>query len=255
MLIDAIPVGALVFDCRHRLGDPDRGREAFAAGHIPGARHLHLDDDLSGPRRADRIGGRHPLPDPETVAECLARHGLCDGQLVVAYDDIGGAFAARLWWMLRWMGHDTVGVLNGGLDAWPGPLEKGPATASVRGTFRARMRPELVASRHEVATSKLLIDARAATRYRGEHEPHDPVAGHIPGALSRPWTDALVDGRLRTPPEVPPGPGIAYCGSGVTACVNLLLLSVSGRKDIRLYPGSWGDWLAAGGAVETGQGR
>jgi thiosulfate/3-mercaptopyruvate sulfurtransferase len=255
VLIDAIPVGALVFDCRHRLGDPDLGREAFAAGHIPGARHLHLDDDLSGPRRADRIGGRHPLPDPKIFADRLAAHGLSDGQLVVAYDDIGGAFAARLWWMLRWMGHDAVGVLNGGLDAWPGHLETGPAAASVRGTFRARMRPEWVATRNDVAASKLLIDARAAARYRGEHEPHDPVAGHIPGALSRPWTDALVDGRLQTPPEVPPGPGIAYCGSGVTACVNLLLLSVSGRQDIRLYPGSWGDWLAAGGAVETGEGR
>lgn len=253
MLLDTIPAGALIFDCRHRLDDPERGRQAFAAAHIPGARHLHLDDDLSGPLRADRIGGRHPLPDPAVFAERLAAHGLDTGQPVVAYDDIGGAFAARLWWMLRWVGHDAVGVLNGGLQAWSGPLRGGPAAAVAPGCFRAQVRPGLVADHHAAAAASLLVDARASARYRGEHEPHDPVAGHIPGALSRPWTDALVDGRLQRPPQLPPGPGVAYCGSGVTACVNLLLLAVAGRTDIVLYPGSWGDWLAAGGAVETGE--
>ena len=255
MLLDAIPDGALIFDCRHRLGEPSMGRQSFEAAHIPGARHLHLDDDLSGPLRDDRIGGRHPLPAPQVFAERLAAHGLDDGQLVVAYDDIGGAFAARLWWMLRWVGHDAVGVLNGGLQAWQGDLEAGSAPAVERGSFRARVRAGLAADRHAVAAAALRIDARAAARFRGEHEPHDPVAGHIPGAISRPWTDALVDGRLVKPPQIPPGPGVAYCGSGVTACVNLLLLAVAGRTDIRLYPGSWGDWLASGGAVETGEGR
>jgi thiosulfate/3-mercaptopyruvate sulfurtransferase len=252
MILDHIPEGALVFDCRHQTGRPGAGLAAFEAGHIPGASHLDLDTQLSAPIRPDRIGGRHPLPDPAVFGALMRQRGLHAGQRVVAYDDIGGAYAARLWWLLRWLGHDRVAVLSGGLSAYTGPLEVGPAAVAVPGNWLPRPRPELVASREEAAAGGLLVDARALDRFRGEVEPLDPVAGHIPGAICRPWTDALEDGRLVVTPDIPPGPGIAYCGSGVTACALLLMLSAAGRDNLRLYPGSWSDWLAAGGAVATG---
>ena len=249
MLLDAIPAGARVFDCRHKTGKPDWGRSEFERGHVPGARHIHLDEELSAPRRLDGIGGRHPLPDPEDFAACLRGHGVSTGQWVVAYDDIGGAYAARLWWMLRWLGHERVGVFRA---PWAtGDLEPGVAHAVAPGNFRPDVQPDRLVSRTEVSGG-LLIDARAAARYLGEHEPFDAIAGHIPGAINRPWTDALQDGALTHTPTLPPGPGVVYCGSGVTACVVLLMAEAAGRHDLRLYPGSWSDWIAAGGAVATG---
>jgi thiosulfate/3-mercaptopyruvate sulfurtransferase len=252
MIVSHIPDGAVVFDCRHKTGQPRHGLQAFEAGHIPGSIHLNLDTQLSAPIRPDRIGGRHPLPDPVVFGALMRRCGLSVGQQVVAYDDIGGAYAARLWWVLRWLGHEPVAVLSGGLDAHTGALSTGPAAVVPEGDWQPRVCPERVATREEAAAGGLLVDARSPERFRGEHEPLDPIPGHIPGAISRPWTEALTDGRLTRIPDVPPGPGIAYCGSGVTACVTLLMLASAGREDLRLYPGSWSDWLAGGGLVETG---
>lgn len=252
MIVERIPDGALVFDCRHKTGQPDHGLQAFLAGHIPGARHLNLDTQLSAPVRSDGIGGRHPLPDPAAFGALMRRCGLSSEQLVVGYDDIGGAYAARLWWVLRWLGHEQVAVLSGGLAAFDGPLESGTAASVAEGNWLPRVCPDRIATRAEAAAGGLLVDARAPARFRGEHEPLDPIAGHIPGAINRPWTEALVDGRLTRAPEIPPGPGIAYCGSGVTACITLLMLAAAGRDDLRLYPGSWSDWLASGGPIATG---
>jgi thiosulfate/3-mercaptopyruvate sulfurtransferase len=253
----------VIFDCRHRLDEPDRGRKDFLAGHIPGARHLDLDSDLSaplvpGPRGP--IGGRHPLPDPEVFAELLRSHGVRPDTLVVSYDDTGGPFAARLWWTLRWLGHSRARVLDGGLQAWSGQefeLEAGAETSALRGTWAAYERPELIADARAVRASlvagtSLLVDCRDRVRFEGTFEPIDPVGGHIPGAINRPWRE-LVDGDsgLARPPELPlDQPAILYCGSGVTACVGLLaLVEFHGREDVRLYPGSWSGWLAEGGEV------
>ncbi|MDG1483061.1 MAG: sulfurtransferase [Myxococcota bacterium] len=252
MIVDRIPDGALVFDCRHKTHQPGAGYRAFEAGHLPGAQHLNLDTQLSAPVRPDGIGGRHPLPEPAVFGALMRRCGLSAGRLVVGYDDIGGAYAARLWWLLRWLGHDNVAVLSGGLSAVEVPLESGPAAPTVAGSWLPRVCSERVATRSEAARVGLLVDARAPGRFRGEHEILDPIAGHIPGAINRPWTDSLVGGRLTTTPDIPRGPGVVYCGSGVTACVTLLLLDAAGRDDLRLYPGSWSDWLAGGGPVATG---
>ena len=245
--------GVVVFDCRHRLSDPGWGVSAFRAGHVPGARHLHLDRDLSAPVAPDLAGGRHPLPDPELFGRLLRAHGVSRRTRVVAYDDMGNPFAARLWWMLRWLGHDDVQVLDGGLNAWAGPLEEGDAAPVREGSFQPRLRPELVAGREDAADAELLVDCRAPARFRGEVEPLDPRPGHIPGAINRFWRE-LVDeaGRLARPPQLPPGEPILYCGSGVTACVGLLALEAYGGRRGRLYPGSWSGWLAAGGPVEKG---
>lgn len=256
----------VVVDCRFVLSDPQAGRAAYHAGHIPGARYLDLERDLSGPRTGD--GGRHPLPDPGSFTMALRRIGVDSAppSLVVAYDDQRGAFAARLWWMLRWCGHELVRVLDGGLGAWRRvsgqPLcTEMPHVAA--GNFIAAPRAELLASREEVeaiaarlrdgAAGAVLIDSREARRYRGEEEPIDPVAGHIPGAVNFPWrqvTDA--DGRFLDEAEQRAIWGeaadaeriVAYCGSGVTACVNLLSLAVVGRDDARLYVGGWSDWIS-----------
>lgn len=254
----------VVADCRFALDDTEAGRRAYKETHIPGAVYFHLDEDLSSPIREH--GGRHPLPDPGTLAEKLGKAGIGPGVKVIAYDN-AGAFAARLWWLLRWLGHDEVAVLDGGYAAWQAAGL--PVTAEVPAplprAFRPEIRPEMVVGMEEVrdrARDQVLVDARAPERYAGEVEPLDPVAGHIPGAVNRPWEDSLrPDGRWRSPKEqarrfadLPhPEKQIHYCGSGVTACANLLALEIAGLRGARLYAGSWSDWCSyVENPVETG---
>ncbi len=246
-----------IVDCRFSLQDPLAGRQAYVAGHIPGALYLDLEQDLSGPVRPDRRGGRHPLPSPETLAQTLGQAGIGNEHVVVAYDDppAGGMYAPRLWWLLRWLGHEQVAVLDGGIGAW---REAGyeVSTSEVRHAptaFKPNPRPEMVVDAEYVArrpAGTILIDSRAPERYRGEVEPIDPVAGHIPGAINRNWLDGLeASGRFRPAEEQRKrfegleGEIIAYCGSGVSAAANVLALELAG-KQARLYAGSWSDWIS-----------
>lgn len=248
----------VIVDCRFDLADPDAGRRGYDQGHIPGAVYAHLDNDLSGPRTS--ASGRHPLPDPQVLAATLGGWGISADSIVVAYDDRSGAMAARLWWLLRWLGHDAVAVLNGGLAAWRQaglPLDTAPAEPTPA-RFVAQPRPELIAEADELlsAGDRLrLLDARAAPRFRGEVEPIDPVAGHIPGAVNHPFDRNLdADGRF-LPRErlaealrsalggAPPAQVVSSCGSGVTACHTLLALEHVGLTGARLYPGSWSEWI------------
>lgn len=255
-----------VVDARYDLSDPAAGQAAWESGHIPGAVHLDLGRDLSGP--AGRHGGRHPLPDPEVLAETFGRAGIGPGTRVVAYDADGGMFAARVWWLLRWLGFADVQVLDGGFAAWQAagfPVSTDPVRP-VPAPFRAEPQPQLVADRDEVLAAArgggtLLIDARTPERYRGEVAMLDPVPGRIPGAVNRPHTDNFRDGRFLGPAalrdlygNLPLGEGaIAYCGSGVSAAVDLLAIAEAGLPLPRLYPGSFSDWISHGDApVEKG---
>jgi len=219
-------------DCRWELGDPERGRELYLAGHIPGASFLDVERDLSAP---PGTGGRHPLPSEEQFAEAAGRAGIGDGVFVVAYGSMGGA--ERLWWLLRHFGHDDCAVLK--LDGWLGPLRVGQERPEPRHfTPRARDDDTIEADELQERLGKLvLLDARVPERYRGDVEPVDPVAGHIPGARNAPWNEPL--------PEIPTGEVVAYCGSGVTATVLLHRLTLAGR-DAKLYPGSWSEWSGLG---------
>jgi thiosulfate/3-mercaptopyruvate sulfurtransferase len=219
-------------DCRWELGNPGRGRELYLAGHIPGASFLDVEADLSSPPGP---GGRHPLPEPPQFAAAAERAGIGDGVFVVAYGSMGGA--ERLWWLLRHYGHDDCAVLD--LDGWLGKLGGGEEQVEPgRLTLRERSGDTIDAEELQHRLDELvLLDARVPERYRGEVEPIDPVAGHIPGARNAPWNEAL--------PEVPPGEIVAYCGSGVTSCVTLHRLALAGR-DAKLYPGSWSEWSGRG---------
>jgi len=251
----------VVVDLRHDLGQPDAWGEAqYQAGHVPGAVFAHLDRDLSAPKTGSN--GRHPLPSPAVCAALFGRLGIGAGTQVVAYDQGSGAYASRLWWMLRWLGHDAAAVLDGGFDRWT--REGRPVTAEVPvprpATFAARPVATLVDAAGVASAigsgSMLLIDARAPERFRGEVEPLDPVAGHIPGAVNRPFLrnlgpdgtfkaaallraefDALLGGK-------PPATVVHQCGSGVTACHNALAMEIAGLPGARLYPGSWSEWCA-----------
>jgi thiosulfate/3-mercaptopyruvate sulfurtransferase len=219
-------------DCRWELGKPERGRELYLAGHIPGASFLDVECDLSSPPGSR---GRHPLPSEEQFAEAAGRGGIGDGVFVVAYGSMGGA--ERLWWLLRHFGHDDCAVLD--LDGWLGPLRAGEEEPEPQEfTPRARASDTIEAGELKARLDGLvLLDARIPERYRGDVEPIDPVAGHIPGACNAPWNEAL--------PEVPAGEVVAYCGSGVTACVLVHRLALAGRG-AKLYPGSWSEWSGLG---------
>lgn len=251
----------VVFDTRHDLADPGKGPRLYAEGHIPRALFLHLDDDLSGARSGRN--GRHPLPDVERFAARMAACGVRPESQVVAYDDVGGAYAVRLWWLLRWLGHDRVALLDGGLASWRREgraLSREPASART-GSFVAR--PLLGATvdsafleRFHAAADLKLVDARAAPRFIGEDETLDPVAGHVPGAVNRFWKCNLAaDGRFKPPAmlreewrqflgDIPAARSVHMCGSGVTACHNLFALELAGLAGARLYPGSWSEWCS-----------
>ncbi len=252
----------LVIDCSFDLTDTARCEAAHAEKHLPGALYLHLDRDLSAPKNGRN--GRHPLPEPAEFAERMARHGCRDGLHVVAYDTAGGMYAARLWWMLRWIGHAEVQVLDGGLAAWDaagGALAGGPVPARPMGhcTLRAALATNLSFDAVLAGLGKgrrLIIDARAPDRFRGENETLDPVGGHIPGAGNRFFRDNLgSEGHFKPVDQLraewlallgerDPSDLVAQCGSGVTACHNLLALEAAGLGGAGLYAGSWSEWCA-----------
>jgi thiosulfate/3-mercaptopyruvate sulfurtransferase len=238
-------------DCRYDLAHPELGRERYLAGHIPGASFLDLRADLSDLSAAPEAG-RHPLPTPDAFAESAARAGVGDGVFVVAYDEDLTGGAARLWWLLLHFGHDDVAVLDGGLRAWAGPLRSGPEEAEPA-RFEPRPRGDDTIGADELARKlgepgMVVVDARSPERFRGDVEPFDPVGGHVPGARNWPHAQAGdVPSDLLEAPEL-----VVYCGSGVTACVDLLALARAGRPDARLFPGSWSEWSRRGLAVERG---
>ena len=229
-------------DCRWELGQPGRGRELYLAGHVPGASFLDVDADLSAPPGE---GGRHPLPDAAAFAAAASRAGIENGVFVVAYGNMGGA--ERLWWLLRHYGHDECAVLDGGMEVWSGPLRAGDEAVAVA-HFEPRPRADDTIDADTLARRLgddrvVLLDARLPPRFRGEPNPIDRVPGRIPGARNAPWTEPL--------PDVPDGELIAYCGSGITACVVLHRLALAGR-DAKLYPGSWSEWSQLDLPVERG---
>ncbi|MCW5297102.1 sulfurtransferase [Herbaspirillum lusitanum] len=251
----------LVIDCRHDLANPDAGAQAYAAGHVPQARFAHLDKILSGAKNgADgKFKGRHPLPERQAFIDAMQELGVGKGTQVVAYDAHGGMFAARLWWLLRWVGHVQVAVLDGGLPAWQaqGGQLSTETPAPVRGDLQEQ--PPLVTTidvdgvvANLDSKALTVVDARAADRYRGENETLDAVGGHIPGAKNRFFKDNLgADGRFKSADALraewnalidSPQAAVMQCGSGVTACHNLLALEVAGLPGARLYPGSWSEW-------------
>jgi thiosulfate/3-mercaptopyruvate sulfurtransferase len=253
----AAPRPLLLIDVGFDLGDTAAGERAYAEGHLPGAHYLHLDRDLSGTKTGSN--GRHPLPDRETFAASMARLGLSADTQVVCYDAQGGMYAARLWWMLRWLGHEAVAVLDGGKPAWPGPLTTESPPQPEAGDFSAGppIGGSLDADQLQAGLGRLrLIDARAAPRFRGEVEPLDAKAGHIPGASNRPFQSNLdSDGRFKPAAQLrdefeallPPftaAEAVHQCGSGVTACHNLLAMEHAGLAGSLLYPGSWSEWSA-----------
>lgn len=253
----------VLVDCRHNLSDVDAGQRAYLASHLPGARFMHMDRDLSG----DRTGknGRHPLPDVAALSASLSRIGIDASKQVVAYDQNSGMWASRLWWLLHWLGHEAVAVLDGGIDKWV--AEGRPTTAdppSVRPARFVAMTPRPIISSADILRSLsnhssnalTIIDARAPERFRGDIEPLDPVAGHIPGAINRPYGANLTPQQTFKPAELlraefeaqlgtaPSSSVVHQCGSGVTACHNLLAMAVAGLPGSRLYPGSWSEWIA-----------
>lgn len=261
-LVDAATLrgwaGPLVLlDCSFDLGDPGAGERAHAAGHIPGASYAHLDRDLSGPKTGHN--GRHPLPERGAFAAAAGRWGVRPGVQVVTYDAQGSPYAARAWWLLRWLGHDAVAVLDGGLAAWlaaGGALATGTEAAAPLPPYPAAAAPAMRtidATALRAALGRVrVLDARAGERFRGEVEPLDRVAGHIPGATHRFFKDNLqADGRFKPAAALraefdayatPADHVVHQCGSGVTACHNLLAMAHAGLEGSRLYPGSWSEW-------------
>ena len=233
-------------DCRWELGHPERGREVYLAGHIPGASFLDVDEDLSDLSVPD--AGRHPLPGAERFASSASRAGIGAGIFVVAYGIGGGA--ERLWWVLRHFGHDEVAVLKGGIDAWDGPLTEGEERIEA-GEFQPAERSGDTIDAEELSRrlgdpGLVVVDARLPHRFRGEPNPIDKVGGRIPGATNIPYTSQEpLPGDVLDANEI-----VVYCGSGVTACVDLLALARAGRPDARLYAGSWSEWSARGLPLE-----
>ncbi|HTS54994.1 MAG TPA: sulfurtransferase [Burkholderiales bacterium] len=250
----------VIFDCRHELMNPEAGARAYASSHVPGARFAHSETDLAGPKTGRN--GRHPLPDPQAFMAWVGRNGVDRGKQVVAYDFAAGSASARLWWMLRWVGHERVAVLDGGWEAW---VKAGlPVTAdganvaptTFAGNAQAMWVDVGFVQAHLNDPSVVLLDARAPERFKGLVEPIDPVAGHIPGARNRFLKENLgADGLFKPAEElrraflrvlgtVKPEQVVHQCGSGVSACSNLLAMELAGLAGSRLYPGSWSEWVA-----------
>jgi thiosulfate/3-mercaptopyruvate sulfurtransferase len=250
-----------IFDCRHDLQNTEYGANAYAKGHIPGALFLHLDRDLSGPKNGRT--GRHPLPDPALFAQRMDECGVGPDTQVVAYDNEGGVFAARLWWMLRWLGHDKVALLDGGLPGWRRAKQALVAEVLVFAPANFEPRPRAMTVDADFVMSKLhapevlMLDARSPERFSGAQETIDPVGGHIPGAVNRFYFDNLDDAGCYFKPVEElraefdallagrdPAAVVQQCGSGVTACHNLLAMEMVELHGSRLYPGSWSEWCA-----------
>jgi thiosulfate/3-mercaptopyruvate sulfurtransferase len=250
----------VIVDCRHNLSDVEAGERAYRKAHIPGARFMHMDRDLSGVKTGRN--GRHPLPEVAALATALGRASIDGSKQVIAYDQNSGMWASRLWWLLRWLGHDAVAVLDGGFDKWiaGGRPQTSELPAPRPTTFVAKpLGPAASASEivgHLTDGSIFILDARAPERYRGDLEPLDPVAGHIPGAHNRPYGENLTPQGIFKPPallrsefeallgDTSPSAVVHHCGSGVTACHNVLAMAVAGLAGSRLYPGSWSEWIA-----------
>ncbi|WP_127495920.1 sulfurtransferase [Paenibacillus glycanilyticus] len=248
----------VIVDCRFQLGKPDFGREAYEASHIAGAVYLDLEKDLSAP--IDEHGGRHPLPDITDLTIALSKVGISNETRVVAYDDQGGAYASRLWWLLKYLGHEQVFVLDEGFTAWQNagfPVnaeQKTLVPARYLATVQHNMLIEMDEVKEKLGAEHItLIDSRDGARYRGEVEPLDRIAGHIPGAINRLWSEGKgEDGKWKSADEqaarfedLPKDQEtIVYCGSGVTACPNVLALQEAGFTKVRLYAGSWSDWIS-----------
>lgn len=257
----------VIVDCRFRLDDPEAGLRAYEESHIPGAVYMDLEKNLSG--EVEEHGGRHPLPDIFAMTVTIGRAGICNDSIVVAYDDQGGAMASRLWWLLKYMGHEQVYVLDNGFSAW---VNKGLPVSTEKEvvqpvTYLATVQHNMLVEMDEVrellgSEGVTLIDSREAPRYRGEVEPIDRVAGHIPGAINRFWKDSLTESGAWKDVDAQSdrfhdldknGDLIVYCGSGVTATPNVIALQEAGFTKVRLYAGSWSDWSSVeGNPVATG---
>jgi thiosulfate/3-mercaptopyruvate sulfurtransferase len=270
-LMHSEPNRLLVLDCSHDLAKPAAGRQAYGAAHIPGAHFIALDDTLSGEMTGKN--GRHPLPDRAELVQAMRLLSADDDTQIVAYDNAGGMYAARLWWLMRWLGHNAVAVLDGGIQSWQAaglPVSDQPSVAPQKGSFSAH--PPLVGTvnyadvKANITTQRhLLIDARGADRYHGENETLDPIGGHIPGAVNHVFRSNLEENGLFKTPEalrstftgiIGKRSGadiIMQCGSGVSACHNLLAFEVAGIPGALLYPGSWSEWCTQEGAeIATG---
>jgi thiosulfate/3-mercaptopyruvate sulfurtransferase len=255
-------LNVVVVDCRHDLTNPAYGREAYAAGHLPQARFAHLDELLSGPKTdaAGRFHGRHPLPDRQQFVQAMRELGINNDTQVVAYDAHGGMYAARLWWLLRWIGHSDVAVLDGGMAAWQAlgetltsetPAPAAPGNIQDLSSLVKTVDAQALLDNLKSQTLQV-VDARAPDRFRGENETIDAVGGHIPGAKNRFFKDNLqADGHFKSATQLreewlsvvgDPQAAVMQCGSGVTACHNLLALEVAGLPGAHLYPGSWSEW-------------
>ncbi|WP_137938981.1 sulfurtransferase [Chitinivorax sp. B] len=252
----------VILDVRHNLADPEAGKRAYISSHIPGARFLHLDHDLSGPKTGNN--GRHPLPTPAEFGKLLRKLGVTPDKTLVAYDDAGGPYAARMWWMMRWIGLYNCAVLDGGWQKWLAEhrlvTQELPHYAeSDHHGFQQdslRVSADYVMQHLDDRDAMLVIDARSPDRYRGENETIDPVAGHIPGAVSRFFQHNLsISGTFKSPAELhhefkaligdrSPLTVVSQCGSGVTACHNLLAMELAGLHGAKLYPGSWSEWCS-----------
>lgn len=246
----------IIADCRFSLADSSSGLRAYQQSHIPGALYIHLDQDLSSQPVTDH--GRHPLPSERQMRALFSRMGVESGSQVVVYDDLNGAFASRLWWMLRYMGHQAVAVLDGGWQNWLDgglPTDK-LITVNRPSEFKGNPEEGWLVTADEISTAALLVDSRAPARYRGEIEPIDIAAGHIPGAVNYFYQENWSEGKRFLPPGqireqlltlldgTDPADAVFYCGSGVTACVNLLALESAGLGHGRAYIGSWSDWIS-----------
>jgi thiosulfate/3-mercaptopyruvate sulfurtransferase len=245
----------VLLDCRYYLADITKGRKEYLQHHISGAYYMDIGLDLSSPVIRG-VTGRHPLPHPEIIASTLRSAGIHNTSQVVVYDQSNGGYAARAWWLLKWLGHEHVALLNGGFENWKSknlPLDN-QWPPPKQGTFQIHVRDELTTSVHMLTSLKEhIIDSRDYKRYTGETEPIDPIAGHIPGAVCIPYTDnTFENGIWKSTAELSEkftalqsgnNPPVFYCGSGVTACHNILAYKIATGQDARLYPGSWSEWI------------